>query len=43
MRAPLGNDYDGFPELPPTGLTWGFVAFAAFTVGALAAAIRWLS
>ena len=37
-RAPLGHDYDGVPDLPPVGLTWGFVAFAVITLGALAAA-----
>lgn len=37
--TPFGRNYDRFPPLPPTGLSWGFVAFAVITVGALAAAV----
>lgn len=39
----IGRNYDRFPNLPPTGLSLGFVAFAVITVGALTGAIWWLT
>jgi hypothetical protein len=40
--TPFRRDHD-VPDLPTGGLTWGLVAFAIITMGALATATWWQS